>query len=515
MLAARLAAAGEAAWLAGLTERAVELLDRALQSRPDALLRAHIQELRGAVETRCGSLDRALSTLMEAAEAVEDTDPDTAIRLFADGIHVSFYLGEPAAAMRACTAIDRLLVSSVDPNARFLGSVASGMALVLNGAGASGIERVRSATYQLVVPDEVPADRFRLPLRLQGALWLRDSGQHRDVVVEAIDRMREQAALGSLPYLLMHIARDAATTDRWDDAESAYLEGIRLARETGQTTDLAASLAGLACLNARRGRVEDCRDNVSAAEELCRRNHIRMASFWLEFAQGDLAAGLGDAAGAVHHYEALQSALAATGFADPDQSCAPELVETYVHLGRLEDAARVAKEFASQAEAKAQPWSLARAERAFGLCTSGAQAQTHFRAALQLHEQTPDRFERARTELAFGARLRRERRRSEARPLLRSALETFELLGAAPWADRAAQELQATGETVHRREANAMDELTPQERQIAQLLAQGRTTREAAAALFLSPKTVEYHLRHVYLKLGVRSRASLAALFGG
>ena len=129
--------------------------------------------------------------------------------------------------------------------------------------------------------------------------------------------------------------------------------------------------------------------------------------------------------------------------------------------------------------------------------------------------RTPDRFETARTELAFGARLRRERRRVEARPLLASALSTFEELGATPWADRAAQELQATGETVRRREASAMDELTPQERQIAQLLARGRTTREAAAALFISPKTVEYHLRHVYLKLDIRSRAALAALFGG
>jgi DNA-binding CsgD family transcriptional regulator len=327
--------------------------------------------------------------------------------------------------------------------------------------------------------------------------------------------MREQAALGSLPYLLMHIARDAATTDRWDEAEAAFLEGIQLARETGQSTDLAVSLAGLACLNARQGRVDQCRDNVAGAEELCRRNHIRLGSFWLEFAQGDLAAGLGDSAGAVSHYEALLAALTATGLADPDQSCAPELVETYVHLGQFQDAARVAKEFGAKARAKGQPWSLARAERAFGLCETGATAQAHFRAALRHHAQTPDQYEEARTQLAFGSRLRRDRRRMDSRPLLRSALRTFEQLGAAPWADTAARELHATGETAHRREARAIDELTPQELQIAQLLAHGLTTREAAAALFLSPKTVEYHLRHVYLKLGIRSRAALAQLLGG
>ena len=137
----------------------------------------------------------------------------------------------------------------------------------------------------------------------------------------------------------------------------------------------------------------------------------------------------------------------------------------------------------------------------------------HFRNALELHAATPDRYETARTELAFGARLRRGRGRAEARPLLLSALTIFERLGAAPWADTAARELAATGQTVHRRKGRAVD-LTLQERQIAQLLAHGRTTREAAAALFISPKTVEYHLRHIYLKLGVRSRAALAEVVG-
>jgi len=513
LLAGRLAAAGEAAWLAGLTDRAMDLLDRALAGGPDPLLRAHVQGLRGAVETRCGSLDSALATLMSAAEAVEATDADTAVRLFADAIHVCFYLAEPAAAMRASAAIERLLDQSVDPSARFLGSMASGMALVLSGSGARGIEKVRESASPLAAPADAAADRFRLPLRVQGALWLRDSGPHLDTVREAVDQLRAQAALGSLPYLLMHIARDAATTDRWDDAEAAYLEGIRLARETGQSTDLAVSLSGLACLNARRGRAQECLDAVAAAEDLCRRNRIRLGSFWLTFALGDLAAGLGDLAGAVQHYEALESLLAETGLADPDQSCAPELVEAYVHLGRLEEARRLAVEFAAKAEAKGQPWSSARAQRALGLCEPEAEA--HFQAALQAHARTQDRFETARTELAFGSRLRRDRRRVEARPLLRSALNGFAQLGAAPWADRAEQELQATGETVRRREANVTEALTPQERQIAQLLARGRTTREAAAALFISPKTVEYHLRHIYLKLDIRSRTALAELFTG
>ena len=512
-VARRLTAAGETAWLAGSTNQAMDLLERALAGDPEPLLRAHVEEVRAAVDARSGSLDRALARLQVAADAVQITAPETAVRLLADVIHVSFYLADPAAARQAATQIEVLTPAFTDPDVTLLGSMAVGMALVLSGAGAEGMDRMRGPAYELAAHPETADDRFRLPLRLQGALWVRDSGPLRELVLDAVERLRDQAALGALPYLLMHIARDGATSDRWDDAEAAYAEAIRLARETGQTTDLAVSLAGAACLHARQGRADQCLSAAKEARRISDGNHVRLATMWAELAQGDLAAVTGDLAEAVRHYEELESLLVARHFADPDQSCAPELVETYVHLGRTDDAAELARRFDELARAKAAPWSLARAERALGLCAAGPAADAHFTAALELHGKTPDLYETARTELAFGAHLRRERRRVEARPVLRSALARFEQLGARPWADKAAQELQATGETVRRRGPGVTEELTPQERQIASLLAQGRTTREAAAALFLSPKTVEYHLRHVYLKLGISSRDALAERF--
>jgi DNA-binding CsgD family transcriptional regulator len=133
-----------------------------------------------------------------------------------------------------------------------------------------------------------------------------------------------------------------------------------------------------------------------------------------------------------------------------------------------------------------------------------------FECAIGLHEQTPDAFEAARTRLAYGERLRRSRSRVLAREQLRAAVDTFDDLDARPWADRARAELAATGETRRPRDASGINELTPQELQIALLLARGKTTRETAAALFLSPKTVEYHLRHVYQRLGIHSRDELA-----
>jgi DNA-binding CsgD family transcriptional regulator len=171
----------------------------------------------------------------------------------------------------------------------------------------------------------------------------------------------------------------------------------------------------------------------------------------------------------------------------------------------------VAAPHEESARAKGQPWALARAARARGLLADDESFAEEFEAALALHEQTPDVFEAARTRLVYGARLRRAGKRVRAREQLRDAFEAFEALGALPWADRARTELEATGEKARKRDASTLDQLTPQELQIAFLLAEGRTTREAAASMFLSPKTIEYHLRNVYRKLGVRSRPELAA----
>src|SRR5262249_39988984 len=128
---------------------------------------------------------------------------------------------------------------------------------------------------------------------------------------------------------------------------------------------------------------------------------------------------------------------------------------------------------------------------------------------LALHAQTADVFERARTELAYGSRLRRAGHRTRAREELRAALDAFDLLGAAPWAELARAELAATGETARRRDPGGPAERPPQELQTPLPRAAGRTTREAAAALFLSPKTIEYHLRNVYRKLDIHSRDEL------
>ena len=149
------------------------------------------------------------------------------------------------------------------------------------------------------------------------------------------------------------------------------------------------------------------------------------------------------------------------------------------------------------------------AERCRGLLADDAD----YRAVFERAPATDLPFERARTQLALGERLRRSKQRAEAREPLTAALDEFERLGARPWAERARTELRATGGPAGaKRTQAAAEQLTPHELQIAVLVSQGMTNREAAAALFLSPKTIEYHLGQIYRKLDVRGRAQLARL---
>jgi DNA-binding CsgD family transcriptional regulator len=160
----------------------------------------------------------------------------------------------------------------------------------------------------------------------------------------------------------------------------------------------------------------------------------------------------------------------------------------------------------------ATAWARARAAHGHALLSEGPVATARFEEALGHHAQARRPFERARTELAYGEALRRSKRRMDARPHLQAALDAFDGLAAAPWAERAAAELRACGRTARRRDPSTLLHLTPQELQVARFVAVGLPTREVAAQLFLSPRTVDFHLRNVFLKLGISSRSELAAL---
>ncbi len=228
---------------------------------------------------------------------------------------------------------------------------------------------------------------------------------------------------------------------------------------------------------------------------------------------GLLELGLGRPERALVHLEPTAELVERQSLRDPSVvEWAPDLVMAYSRLGRTAEAETTLEEFEGQAKRTGRTWALAAAARCRGLLADDDGFEQHFEVALSWHARTPTPFPRALSELCLGERLRRSRRPTDARAPLRSALETFDRLGAEPWSAQARGELAATGERTTPSPSSGLGELTAQELQVALLVARGTTNREAAAALLLSPKTIEFHLGKAYRKLGVRSRTELARL---
>jgi DNA-binding CsgD family transcriptional regulator len=499
--------AAEAAWHAGLVDRAGRLLDEARGYTVDHATSVGIDQLSGHITLRRGPVMRGYAILTTAAARA---DPEVAVAMFAEAAVACFSAGKPAEMLSAAERAHAALPDNPSIRARFMALSALGMAHVLGGDAAAGAEAIHEAVELADSAPTLSDDLQLLPWLALGPIFLRQTGAGRPLLAQALRTARSRAALGALPFVLNLLARDQATTDRWAVAEATYQEAIALARETEQRTDLGFGLAGLAWLQARRGRVQETRALAAEATRVSVELGARLYEVWATAALGELELGLGAAADAAEHFEGQLRLLGELGITDADLSPAPELVDAYVRLGRDEDGERIAAAFVAAAQAKGQPWSLARALRSLGLLAGDRDHAELFERALAHHAETLDEFETARTRLAYGQRLRRARNRVLAREQLRAAVDSFERLDARPWAERARTELAATGETLRRRDPSTIDELTPQELQIALLLAGGRTTREAAAALFLSPKTIEYHLRHVYQKLDIHSREELA-----
>jgi DNA-binding CsgD family transcriptional regulator len=498
--------AAQSAWRAGASGLSRDLLAEA-RAHPQGRARTvEMARLEGEIALHVGPVMEGYSVLVAAATLAEG---DAGVELLAEAAIACFYAGRPQQMLEAAEQARARLEPRSSPRARFYASMARGMALILGSDGERGAREIECAG-SLVDTSEMAQEPHLATWLVMGPIWLRDRTAARAVVDRALDAARSRAAIGALPFLLNHLARDQAGGEEWTSANACYDESARLSRETGQRTELAVALAGMAVLDARQGRESACRSHAGEAVQLCRQLGTAHFEIWAVGAIGELELSLGRASEAARQFERQAELLGSLGVTDPDVWPGPELVEAYLRLGRHDTAERVAKAFEVEAEEKGQPWSRGRAKRGIGLVSDEHTFEAFFEEALALLASTPDAFEHARTSLAYGARLRRARRRVRARTHLRSALEIFDRLGAHPWAGLAQSELGATGETAHTRQSGALFRLTPQELQIALLLSDGVSTKEAAAALFVSPKTVEYHLRHVYQKLGVRTRDDLA-----
>lgn len=324
-------------------------------------------------------------------------------------------------------------------------------------------------------------------------------------------------ALGGLARIQAHLGR---LRESRASAEQAYA----LAEAAGQTQWQSQVSGLLAYLAAAAGEEERCREHARQALTDLAPTVMSLGECWGRWALGLLDLGLGRPAAALEHLRALENGPAVHQLAAT--RALPDLLEAAVRSGDRELAEHAQDRLVRWAGGIHQAGADALVLRGEALLAADeATAARRFAAALKLYEKSDRPFDRARTQLLWGERLRRERRRTEARVPLSAALETFEQLGANPWAERARQELAASGgasgnaaeavvTATNSPAAAALAALTSQEAQIVRLAAQGMSNRDIAAQLILSPRTVGHHLYKAYPKLGVLSRSELPALLG-
>ena len=502
--------AAEEAWRAGQRTRALGLLDDALAHASDVRVSARLQHLYGVIEMWSGSPLAASERLNGEAERIAATDPKRSARLLTDGAWACFMAGEVIAGRAAA---ERATAQSETEGgfAEVLAGGLLGIALLLGGQRDDAEPLLRR--HMPLLDDSRFVERgFAVVWPAALALvWMEEHDKAREVFGRVIERAREQSIPSMLPYTLVGLAELDFRTGGWARAYANAAEAVTLARETQQPVSLAFALACLARIEAAQGRHEDCREHAAEAFGFAA-GGAGSVVVYAAAALGLLELGTGRIEEAIEHLSRVRTSVGTHGLVHPNViQWAPDLIEALARAGRREEAAHLLASFERAAESSFSTWALGAASRCRSLLADEG-FEGDIARALELQQALGAPFEIARTELCLGERLRRARRRREARTVLRSAIERFERLGAAPWVERANAELRASGETIQPGAVVATNELTPQELQVALAVAKGATNREAGAALFLSPKTIEAHLGRVYRKLDIRSRTELAAL---
>lgn len=462
-------------------------------------LRADLLGLSGVIESRSGDSHTALKLLLECAEQTED--PSKRLEALGEAAEIVSFAGEYERAIEFGALAAQ--VTPRTPRDAFLVALMT----LLAAAAAGEHDRARVAMEQ-VVDRAAMLDDPRGLIWATTALWAApELPGALNYATRAVGLARERGLVSLLPVALGYQTTAELSRSRFERAHAVAQEAYQLAQDTGQTWGMSSLLAALSGIELVRGQLDAAREH---AEELLATGRERGAPFMIAISnwrlgQISLVAGRPDEA--TDHL--LRASATGTAESHPmvGLRLVPEVVEAAVAAGRKEDAREPFARYDEWVTRWPTPTHVALRWRSRALLEP-AHADEHFTAALAEADAIPA-LTRARTELLYGEWLRRGRRRQEARRHLRTALELFRQLGATLWEERAAAELRATGETTRKRDPSTLDELTPQELQIAGLVAEGRTNREIATQLFLSPRTIDYHLRKVFSKLGITSRTEL------
>ncbi|BCJ42129.1 transcriptional regulator [Actinoplanes ianthinogenes] len=505
--ARRLIEAATAASDAGRHQRVRPLLDRVGDVPVDPVLTARYHELRARVAFDSGDAARAHDLLVAASAALAEHDPVAARTVLIDAARNAWQLSDPS---RVADAAARLAALGPAPDALAAAVAAVAGAADLLTTGPAGALR---AMRPLVAAGLRPGGSYALRLNAAFVAGIvGDFTAGSSIARQVVDECRATGAVGWLPLAHVTLATAELYLGQFRTAGASAVEGLRLAADTGQPNRTGYLEGVLAWIAAVRGDEEECLRLAAQCHDGFTTHRIANGLAWAVWGRALLDLALGRAADALDRLDAaldgpVRHQIHAVHFAADQVECA-------VRLGEPERARAAADRFAIWAEESGQPWARAVTHRCEGMLAADPDvAEHHFTTALRAHADGARPWEIARTQLAFGERLRRDRRKNQARRHLRAARETFERLPARAWADRAAAELRAAGEQSDTAPAvDLLATLSPQELQIVTLAHAGLTNREIAARLFLSPKTVSYHLYRAFPKLGVASRGQLARI---
>ncbi|WP_344048594.1 helix-turn-helix transcriptional regulator, partial [Streptomyces thermoalcalitolerans] len=494
--------AASSAWLGAHPSRAAALAAAAASHVTEPRLRARLLTLQGQVEWNTRSLNDGYDLVLQAAQVAAGADAAMAQQLAMLAASLAAFGARSSRPVDPATLVPAP-AADAPARVRAADALLHGFAAAArqDWAAAAGLFRRAFA-----LTDADPVDDHMLQPNLGiAALHIDDDERGLRLHEQQLTAARRAGALTMAEHALTRGFLAQIATGAWAKAAAAAAEALPLAASTGHPGLTALPTAELALVAALRGDTDD-RHLAEVAE--IRRTHPVGITDGIVVDLTHWARGLRAAAqptAALHHLERIHGPVLR-------RMAALDLFDAAARGGRPDVIRARVEELAAFAEGTGAPAATAVVEHGRALLADGDDAEKHFARALAAHAGSPRLPDRARTELAFGEHLRRSRRRVDARGHLRAALALFEELGAVPWAERAARELRASGETARRRDVSAATELTAQERQVAALVRQGLSNREAATQLFVSPRTVDFHLRNVFSKLGIASRAELAAL---
>ncbi|MEU4572572.1 AAA family ATPase [Nonomuraea sp. NPDC023979] len=503
---ARALAAAQAKYQAGGYDAALELLDAAELSPLDERLLARSSLLRGQIVFTSRSASAALPLLLDAARRLEPLDAGAARETYRDALYAALTAGRLADGAQMADVAKATLAAPPGPPPERNDLLLNGLAVATIDGYPAGMPMLRQAMAAFRTAELSTQEGLGwLPLAARMAHNIWDFDSYLTLSAKLVEIVRESGALSALPSaLLLHLSARVLAGEL-TAADALVAEATTIGEVLGSS--FFAQYGALVVAPWRGGEAET-REAIQAITRdvaLAGEGKVATATQW---ATSVLCNGLG-------RYE--EAFVAASRGAEHPKELGLstwsmiELVEAAARSGQQARAAEVAGRLDEMARASGTDWALGTSASMRALAGVGSETDDLYGEAIVRLDRAGVRIALARTRLLYGEWLRRENRRVDAREQLSLAHKMLDQMGATAFAERARRELQATGETIRRRPDRATSEvaLTAQETQIARLAGQGLTNAEISAQLFISPHTVEWHLRKVFAKLGIASRKQL------